>query len=99
MSTFAFPLFKNTTPDGPTFMAGIVENGVMQPVTFSGSDPASVVQAALDFANRELDTPERRARITARTEARKASLARKATNPPPSTESAVSASDSEGETA
>lgn len=72
MSTFAFPLFKNTTPDGPAFLAGICEDGKMMAVTFSGSDPGAVVASARSFADRNLDTPDRRARLAARAEAAKA---------------------------
>jgi len=97
MSTFTFPLYKNTTPDGPAFIAGICDGGKLLAITFSGPEPSAVVESARSFANRNLDTPERRARIAARAEAAKARKAEKSPTVAPNTERRQSTSAGAGD--
>lgn len=97
MSAFVFPLYKNTTPDGPEFLCMPLENGTRQLLVFSGNNAVETVQRAKDWVNKEFDTPERRERTKRAAEARKAQRKPKATDIAPAGQKPVTAFANAGE--
>ena len=93
---FVFPLYKNTTPDGPEFVCLPLENGTRSLLAFSGTDAVETVQRAKDWVNKEFDTPERRERNRAAAEARKAARVPKGAVIAPTTETPATGQMHEG---
>ena len=59
----AFPVYaKIGDEDGPAFQCAVIENGATR-LIFSGDSASAATARAVDWANRNLDTPERKARI------------------------------------
>jgi enoyl-CoA hydratase/carnithine racemase len=59
----AFPVYaKIGDEDGPAFQCAVIENGTTR-LIFSGDSASAATARAVDWANRNLDTPERKARI------------------------------------